>query len=142
MFLGHVKRLGVSILGILMLIASAQAASACDAETGCYGALAVGMWRTASGQARVAAGSAHNYPSPDEAYSAAIRNCSKRGYNCQVVTAFSNGGCGFISTGSSYSGVGWGSGASRRDALNQCRVQGLDCGEPIGGCAARPSSYE
>ncbi len=45
-----------------------------------------------------------------------------------------NFGCVYITTGSTRSRAGWGSGNSEEAALSKCREDGLSCKKPIGGC--------
>ncbi len=58
----------------------------------CYGTLAAGMWRDSDGTARVAAGSAYDYPQDSYAQQAALNNChNSGGLNCSIVAHFGNG---------------------------------------------------
>jgi hypothetical protein len=67
---------------------------------------------------------------------AALAACRKEGgRNCKIVTTWSNGGCGYATTGKNRRGqLGWGAGSTSADALKNCTKQGLKCGAPIGGC--------
>jgi hypothetical protein len=103
----------------------------------CYGAIATATWNDSSGAAYVASGVAWNYSSPDLAANGAISQCQGYGgQNCTVVGTFSNGGCGYVTTGSNASGVRWGVGPTAQDALNQCQAGGYTCNQPAGGCTA------
>jgi len=71
-----------------------------------------------------------------EAKEGALAACRKEGgRNCKIVTTWSNGGCGYATTGKNRRGqLGWGAGPTSADALKNCTKQGLKCGVPIGGC--------
>ncbi|MCB1547590.1 MAG: DUF4189 domain-containing protein, partial [Hyphomicrobiaceae bacterium] len=100
-----------------------------------YGAISVALWKTRSGRARVAVGIAWNYRTTAEARDNAIRQCRSRGgQGCRIATTFSNGGCGYVATGSSTRGVSYGTGATPAIALSECRKRGHRCNKPIGGC--------
>ncbi|MCB1549758.1 MAG: DUF4189 domain-containing protein [Hyphomicrobiaceae bacterium] len=105
---------------------------------GSYGAIAVALWRESSGRSRVAVGVGWKYRSLSEASRSAMSQCQGRGgQGCRVVTTFSNGGCGYVATGSSSNGVSYGTGATPRIALSECRKNGHSCSRAIGGCTVR-----
>ena len=53
--------------------------------------------------------------------------------DCKPIGAW-NSGCLYITTGTSRSRAGWGSGDSIDAALKKCRSYGFSCKKPIGGC--------
>jgi hypothetical protein len=104
----------------------------------CYGAIATALWNDSSGAAYVASGIGWNYDSANDASNAAIAQCQGYGGGsyCKVVGTFSNGGCGYVTTGTNASGVRWGIGGTAQDALDQCQQGGFTCKTPVGGCTA------
>ena len=74
-----------------------------------------------------------NYRSPGAADAKALQECSTRTQNCQIVTCFWNGGCGYITTASSR-GTCYGYGPTPDIALSQCQARGCACNTPVGGC--------
>jgi hypothetical protein len=127
----------VAALTVLLSIVCASPAFAdCGPDQSCWGALAAGTWHDDSGNAHVAIGSSVNYSSEIRAKNAAMSQCNELGYNCGVVDTFSNGGCGFITTGSTDDTVRWNSGSDINDVYNTCIADGYNCDWPIGACTA------
>jgi len=131
-------KLAVSAGAILTLMASGSLAFADCTTPNCYGAIAAALWNDSSGAAYVATGVAYNYPSGPDASNAAIAQCQGYGGGsyCTTVGTFSNGGCGYVTTGTNSTGVRWGIGPTPQDATNQCQQGGFTCKEPVGGCTA------
>jgi uncharacterized protein DUF4189 len=96
-----------------------------------WGAAAVSLSKSL-----VTAGTTLNRSTEAEAKEGALAACRKEGgRNCKIVTTWSNGGCGYATTGKNRRGqLGWGAGPTSADALKNCTKQGLKCGVPIGGC--------
>jgi hypothetical protein len=104
-------------------------------EAGSWGAVAAALWNDSNGRSRVATGAAWRYSTMEEASDAAMSGCKQRGgEDCRVLGTFKNGGCGYIATGDSDDGVGYGTGSSESDAINTCRSKGLNCLSAAGGC--------
>lgn len=122
----------------LAVLASGSLAFADCTPGNCYGAIATALWNDNSGAAYVASGIGWNYDSENAASNAAISQCQGYGGGsyCKIVGTFSNGGCGYVTTGSNASGVRWGVGPTAADALSQCQMGGFTCRQPVGGCAA------
>lgn len=120
------------------LIASGSLAFADCTPGNCYGAIATALWNDSSGAAYVASGIGWNYDSESGASAGAIAQCQGYGGGsyCKVVGTFSNGGCGYVTTGSNATGVRWGIGGTAQEALNQCQMGGFTCKQPVGGCTA------
>ena len=123
----------------IALMGSVSQAFADCTPGNCYGAIAAATWNDSSGSAYVASGIAWNYESENAASSAAISQCQSYGGGnyCTIVGNFSNGGCGYVTTGSNATGVRWGVGATAEEALNQCQMGGFTCNQPSGGCTVR-----
>lgn len=121
----------------IALMGSVSRAFADCTPGACYGAIAAATWNDSSGAAYVATGVAYNYDSDTGASNAAVSQCqSYGGQNCTVVGTFSNGGCGYVTTGTNATGVRWGMGPTSDEALNQCQMGGYTCRPPSGGCTA------
>ncbi|MGP0061160.1 MAG: DUF4189 domain-containing protein [Beijerinckiaceae bacterium] len=97
-----------------------------------YGAIAAGIIGN-----RVGVGYSTNYPTQFAADRKALQQCEARSSNCHVVSRFSNGGCGYVTTAIS-SGTCYGYGATPGIALDQCQSRGCSCHEPVGGCTTAP----
>lgn len=114
------------------------AAADCNAEDGCYGALAAASWNDYDGRAKMSVGSAYNHPSEYEADEAARAQCleSSEGNYCEIVGNFSYGACGYITIGTRGGKIRWTSGKDADEVYNRCSSGGYSCNWPIGGCTA------
>jgi len=107
-----------------------------------WGAVAAAVWHDGSGQVHVAIGSYYNAPSEADADVNAVNECNQAGgQGCSVVSGkFSNGGCGYITTGHRRGGVTYVTGSNSSEVYYRCASTGYECKPPIGGCTKRPSS--
>jgi Domain of unknown function (DUF4189) len=123
---------------ILTLLLSTAVIAPARAEN-IWGAIAAGTSRDSSGS-HVAVGFASS-SSRLAAKSEAINQCLGGNPNvddCKVVNTWLNG-CGFVTWGRSSSNAMWGSGPTRRDAIENCLSVGegddSTCGPKVlGGC--------
>ena len=139
MFFAKLLRLAALVVAVVAV--SVAPALACSAsQGGCYGALSAGEWHPGfDGSWSVAIGAAWNYDSNSGAQGGALAQCESRGgLNCAVVGGvFSNGGCGYISSGTDGNGgVNYGTGPTSADAYAECVNGGDSCDPPIGGCTS------
>jgi len=104
-----------------------------------YGAIAIAEYRLPSGAPRLVTGVAWNYPTLTGAENAAISQCGDP--QCVVKRTFSNGACGYATTGRNAAGVRCvGISSTSQGAYNQCLDAGCtSCNHPTGGCTARPA---
>jgi len=95
--------------------------------------IAAGIWRV-DGRVHVAVGYSGARTSDWEARQRAIDACRDAGgRDCQSKGVWDSG-CVYITTGTSSSRAGWGSGDTVAEAVRRCEGQGLTCKQPIGGC--------
>jgi hypothetical protein len=98
-----------------------------------WNSAAAAIWRH-RGQVRVAIGYSGVRQSAADARASALDACrSAGGDGCKPIGAW-NSGCLYITTGTSSSRAGWGSGGTIEAALKKCRSYGFSCKKPIGGC--------
>ena len=121
----------------ISVVALLLAASPCQAK---YGAGAASIVHHGS-HWYVSVGTARNFDTPSGAEQKALQECSEtsHGGECTVTMHFSNGGCGYMVSGTAGSESGhvcWGQGSTPSIATQQCNSRGCDCTDtPIGGCA-------
>jgi hypothetical protein len=98
-------------------------------------ALAAAAWTDASGTAHVRTGYSGQQPSANAAVTEAINECvSGGGQGCQI-TGPAVRGCGYITVGTSATGVAWGAGGTPQDAISEVQAAGATSwNTPIGGC--------
>jgi hypothetical protein len=98
-----------------------------------WNSAAAAIWRH-RGRVHVAVGYSGARNSADDARASALDACRNAGGSgCKAIGAWNNG-CLYITTGTSSSRAGWGSGGSIDAALKKCRSYGFSCKQPIGGC--------
>ncbi|HXW26459.1 MAG TPA: tetratricopeptide repeat protein [Xanthobacteraceae bacterium] len=98
-----------------------------------WNSVAAAIWRV-RGRVHVAVGYSGARSSDWDARQRAIDACRDAGgRDCQSKGVWDSG-CVYITTGSSRSRAGWGSGDTIAEAVRRCEGQGLSCKQPIGGC--------
>lgn len=97
-------------------------------------AIAAGIEQSFNTQ-QVSVGVGNNLGTKQLAEGEALANCSEGGFiGCEVKHSW-NRGCGYVTTGSNGSQVGWAMGASVEELDQECMASGLACKQPIGCCA-------
>jgi Polysaccharide biosynthesis/export protein/SLBB domain len=135
-------------LAIALLLTACAVSALADALPQ-YGAIATGIGIDRTGTPISMQGSAGG-DDREEVRRRAVDNCkiqeTKYGVKksvCKVVTEFSDGGCGYVTTGANTKGVTWGTGPSNAGALAKCSQGGeYKCEKPQGLCTALPVAKE
>lgn len=114
---------------LAMAAVAAVLAASGGARADTYGAMAAGI----NGD-QVGVGAAEDYPTQAAADARAMQECQSQSQNCKIVSQFSGGSCGYITTVAE-NGTCYGWGETPITAAAECESGGCGvCFNPIGGC--------